>query len=1032
MLLGSPKNKRAPKGSPPNKPDPKRRQEKSSHFIESDSDSDEEEDQLNTNNDFDELSSDNTSDDDSVDSAATQYKKKETTEEEGENMDMDMDEGEWQFKDNDLAESDEEMEDIDDTSIPILKGNTQSNENRNESERDNQNEVLETSDEDNYYEDQVSAEVIQNKPDTPQKIDLKMPSGKMEETQLGTQGEVPQQQCTSMIDSISSSAKIAATKTLQTVLVNLQQSKNLRRLESPRKQGQNKASKKRTQKSGNKMAIQKGQQTLSFKPASNKDGESNNKAKNTSNPDKLNVASASKVEVNKPSNENGQGDSAQNNVVQEQDKKVSANSSKSVRFQHGTKEDDINTTNSDNTSVFTSPSEMNRILAPINLRMQIIFTLDSLESSQLLETVEEPSSTSTTNQQQQSRQETNLSRIRAPIQAMYAFLKTKHPETRFLRWSDNKDFATLPNEEEQIPTDLATLSLYFDGIRPKQSYGRVYIRFRVHHNDVHMIGTELESWAFSKGYQISRCLIQSENSSPIGWLLYSSQYTDTETLCQKLFRMTGFEWGMRIGAVSKADSSKQFKDRVKAQIIYVPTECDMIASAKASMIFSSTVQKEVLQPEDKYIFVHQENRLTDRRSKEAFVTFVNRQEVHLDNLMAMPANIFEKPIDQLFRTNSGVKVTLQEIVLNINNYDKKSIGFNAPLFHAIDFTEDSSKLYFNNRKGPGGASFVFSFYEYNQCEATAMIQGLGKYVSRRHGKRLALKAFTMSHWNGNVGWKWHEKVNKFTTPEATRLSSNLESDRNQIMVRLALKKNNTSVPNQNNQSEQVAQAQAANTTSEVTNQEDNESTQSTTISQIAKEKAAGNVRRAMDPDLDSVASKDGQVKKVISDVVTDTDAVSTTSSITMGTAYSQNTKSALSTDTELDVETDLSEVEGTSITSIGTKQIKKLLANTSSAATKRDLITKKFQEHIAKAIAMQQKVLDSIAIEESPDPQSTNTTSDDLSPDPTKSPSDKNLNNNSSLHNQQTSQAPNNPNNEGQNNKESPPPTGSDNSRDQV
>ena len=57
MLLGSPTNKRAPKGSPPNKPDPKRRQEKSSHFIESDSDSDEEEDQLNTNNDFDELSS---------------------------------------------------------------------------------------------------------------------------------------------------------------------------------------------------------------------------------------------------------------------------------------------------------------------------------------------------------------------------------------------------------------------------------------------------------------------------------------------------------------------------------------------------------------------------------------------------------------------------------------------------------------------------------------------------------------------------------------------------------------------------------------------------------------------------------------------------------------------------------------------------------------------------------------------------------------------------------------------------------------
>ena len=187
----------------------------------------------------------------------------------------------------------------------------------------------------------------------------------------------------------------------------------------------------------------------------------------------------------------------------------------------------------------------------------------------------------------------------------------------------------------------------------------------------------------------------------------------------------------------------------------------------------------------------------------------------------------------------------------------------------------------------------------------------------------------------------------------------------------------------------------------------------------------------MDPDLDSVASKDGHVKKVISDVVTDTDAVSTTSSITMGTTYSQNTKSALSINTDLEEETALSEVEGTSITSIGTNQIKKLLANTSSAATKRDLITKKFQEHIAKAIAMQQKVLDSIAIEESSDIQSANPTSDELAPDPSNSP-DKKSNNSSSHQNQQISQSPNNINHEGHNTKESPPPTGSDNSRDQV
>ena len=350
----------------------------------------------------------------------------------------------------------------------------------------------------------------------------------------------------------------------------------------------------------------------------------------------------------------------------------------------------------------------------------MIFTLNNLETSQLLETVQEPTE-ETANNRRQSQPEDNLTRIRAPIQQMYTYLRNTHPEAKFLRWSDTKDFVSLPNEDELLPNDFTTLSLYFDRIRPKQTTGRCYVRFRLHENDIEKIKVALEVWGEFNGYQISRCLIQAEHSTPIGWLLYSSQYTDTESLCKKLFNQTGFEWGMKIGAVTKADKDKQFKDRVKAQVIYVPSDCDMIASAKASMIFSSTVKTDLLQPQDKYIFVHQENRLNDRTSKEAFLTFINRQAAHLEYLVATPANIFEKSIDILLRTNSGARITIQEMVLNIVSKDEKSEGYNAPLFHALDFSDDTSKVYFNNRKGPGGISFIFSYYQYNQCEAMAMI-----------------------------------------------------------------------------------------------------------------------------------------------------------------------------------------------------------------------------------------------------------------------------------------------------------------------
>ena len=96
------------------------------------------------------------------------------------------------------------------------------------------------------------------------------------------------------------------------------------------------------------------------------------------------------------------------------------------------------------------------------------------------------------------------------------------------------------------------------------------------------------------------------------------------------------------------------------------------------------------------------------------------------------------------------------------------------------------------------------------------------------------------------------------------------------------------------------------------------------------------------------------------------------------------------------------------------------------------MITKKFQEHIAKAIAMQQKVLDSIAIKESTDPQLSNPTSDDLAPDPSKAHPPTQVNTDSSHQIKQSSQTSNKTNNESPKDTESPPPSGSNNSRDQV
>ena len=239
----------------------------------------------------------------------------------------------------------------------------------------------------------------------------------------------------------------------------------------------------------------------------------------------------------------------------------------------------------------------------------------------------------------------------------------------------------------------------------------------------------------------------------------------------------------------------------------------------------------------------------------------------------------------------------------------------------------------------------------------------------------------MAHWNGNVGWKWSTKSNKFSTPEATRLNSNLTSDRNQVMVRLALKKENSN-REQDTQEEQTTSARMNTVQQTQPDQGNDASTQATTMSQIAQAKLAENVKKNLDPDLDSVASKDGQVKKVISDVITDTDAISTTSSITMGTNLSTaGSKVFTEEDSEGNSQTQRSVLDSMSVASIGGEHIQSILNNTDSTATKREAVTQKFQEFIAKAIAMQQKALDAIELEENKHNKAA-PSSNELEPDP--------------------------------------------------
>ena len=454
---------------------------------------------------------------------------------------------------------------------------------------------------------------------------------------------------------------------------------------------------------------------------------------------------------------------------------------KANQYQEGketttTQEDCTNTISSDTTTKNQTKEEESLIVEPINVRCQFSFVMKSIDHEKIAQQV----------QGTEKIDESAFSRIRTPLLEVFQQIKKIDENAKLMKWSDKKEFKTLDSTNDtEFPSDPAELALYFPGLRPKQTSGRVFVRVRIHSPErKENIVSEMVEWARLYSINFNKCVVQTESAEIAGWLLYSSQYMDTDHMASFLQSKTGFEWGLRLGAITNSDKNIAYKDRVKAMILYVPSGMGNQGANQASNYFSSKEYiPEVHGIEERYQFVPPEQKVAGPTGKKMFLQYVERQRAHQQLLKGHFCNLFAKDIDtSIMDKREKIAVSIREMVLNI--YTAPDSDFNTPpyLFVSVDFTPDSKRQFFDGRPGPGGPGYIFSFYSKYQGEAIQMIQGLGRYVRSTYSRRIAAKAFTKTHFLGNEGWYWDIDNHKFITPEETRLENNLCKDMNHLIV----------------------------------------------------------------------------------------------------------------------------------------------------------------------------------------------------------------------------------------------------------
>ena len=432
-----------------------------------------------------------------------------------------------------------------------------------------------------------------------------------------------------------------------------------------------------------------------------------------------------------------------------------------------TQQDENNTVHSDATTTLKK-KEMDEIVIPQYIRFQMMIPPESE-----VEDDEEP------NYQE------NYERIKKILETLTTQIRIFDDTAEIISWRTKTNFSFL--QKDQFPSEVAEIAKFFKGFRKRMKADRrAYIKFGIHtKKDIKKLEEDMKGWVELYSYTINRCLIQSDDAGFVGWIAYTSQFTNTNLWKEYLMSTTSYEWGFKLVPVTSTDKHLKWNLRLKAVGIFVPVDnvdeakyeiSEMMLQDEGKLATSNLYQ-------DRFLFIPPEESIgEDPETVLAYQSFVLRHKSHTQALKAKLSTHIKVRIDSCLGSRIDPTLSLQRMVLGIMVKDKKNPLFDTPLFHSVDFVSDTNKLYMNNKPPEGGPAVVFTYYKPVEKEATEMVTGLGRYIARTYGKAPALAAFLPKHWKATKGWRYLPKQGTFERPDTKNLITTLAYNINHTAI----------------------------------------------------------------------------------------------------------------------------------------------------------------------------------------------------------------------------------------------------------
>ena len=206
----------------------------------------------------------------------------------------------------------------------------------------------------------------------------------------------------------------------------------------------------------------------------------------------------------------------------------------------------------------------------------------------------------------------------------------------------------------------------------------IYPQLRLGHEmDFTTLREGIYPWVQSLGHGIFYNMLQAEDSTELGWLLYSTREMDTGALADEITDTIGINVGLRWKVISNGQKKMNKDNMVRALSIEISAKHKWQGQQKLLKLYSRAIKRPEEYPNGVRLrFVKLKTSSVNKIETSKLDKLRDRQKKFLASICSSSCN---EIVHLDYSINAGEIPTLRQMIMNL-----RSINTQEPLFHCVD------------------------------------------------------------------------------------------------------------------------------------------------------------------------------------------------------------------------------------------------------------------------------------------------------------------------------------------------------------